>query len=159
MCRALRILTKGNENVCRTKRLATLERMPLTVISERSSKTDVWKAWFYPYVLDLESKGLRYWHKFKPDYFNGSVASHFDAIAVGAYFAVSRERERELYCAAEWCCIAFVRVGLNFFLQTGMRHSGKPSSLLVACLDGILYNEYDEIKSRCLFRWKPLQQI
>jgi hypothetical protein len=30
--------------------------------------------------------------------------------------------------------------------QTGLRHSGKPSSFLVACLDGKLYNDYGQIK-------------
>jgi hypothetical protein len=30
--------------------------------------------------------------------------------------------------------------------QTGLRHSGKPSSFLVACLDGRLYNDYGENK-------------
>jgi hypothetical protein len=32
------------------------------------------------------------------------------------------------------------------FAQTGLRHSGKPSSFLVACLDGKLYNDYGETK-------------
>lgn len=40
-----------------------------------------------PYVLGDISKSLRYWHKFKPDYFNGSSASDLDLVIIGAYFA------------------------------------------------------------------------
>jgi hypothetical protein len=58
-----------------------------------------------PYVLGDKSKELRYWHKFKPDYFEGSSASDLDLVVVGAYFA------------------------------TGLRLAGCISSFLVACVD------------------------
>lgn len=58
-----------------------------------------------PYFLGEESKSTRYWHKFKPDYFDGSFASDLDVIIVGGYFA------------------------------TGLRQSGQPSALLCACVD------------------------
>lgn len=66
-----------------------------------------------PYFLGHESKSLRFWLKFKPDYFNGSVASDLDLAVVGGYFA------------------------------TGLKHggngdrAGKPSGLLVACVDSM----------------------
>ncbi len=37
-----------------------------------------------PYVLGDKSKELRYWHKFKPDYFEGSSASDLDLVVGGA---------------------------------------------------------------------------
>jgi hypothetical protein len=58
-----------------------------------------------PYVLGDKSKALRYWHKFKPDYFEGSSASDLDLVVVGAYFA------------------------------TGLRLAGCISSFLIACVD------------------------
>jgi ATP-dependent DNA ligase len=58
-----------------------------------------------PYYLGEESKTTRYWHKFKPDYFNGSAASDLDLIVIGAYYA------------------------------TGLKNSGKPSTILCACVD------------------------
>jgi hypothetical protein len=58
-----------------------------------------------PYVLGDKSKALRYWHKFKPDYFEGSSASDLDLVVIGAYFA------------------------------TGIRLGGNISSFLVACVD------------------------
>lgn len=58
-----------------------------------------------PYYLGDESKGLAYWHKFKPDYHGGSTASDLDLVIIGAYFA------------------------------SGLRHAGRPSSLLCACAD------------------------
>lgn len=58
-----------------------------------------------PYVLGDKSKALRYWHKFKPDYFEGSSASDLDLVVVGAYFA------------------------------TGLRLAGSISAFLVACVD------------------------
>lgn len=66
-----------------------------------------------PYFLGQESKTLRFWLKFKPDYFNGSAASDLDLAVVGGYFA------------------------------TGLKHggnsarAGKPSGLLVACVDSM----------------------
>jgi hypothetical protein len=58
-----------------------------------------------PYVLGDKSKALRYWHKFKPDYFEGSSASDLDLVVVGAYFA------------------------------TGLRLAGGISAFLIACVD------------------------
>jgi len=58
-----------------------------------------------PYYLGEESRSLKYWHKFKPDYFNGSVASDLDVVIIGSYFA------------------------------TGLRNQGRPSSFLCACVD------------------------
>ena len=58
-----------------------------------------------PYYLGDESRGLAYWHKFKPDYHNGSSASDLDLVIIGAYFA------------------------------SGLRFAGMPSSFLCACVD------------------------
>jgi hypothetical protein len=57
------------------------------------------------YVLGERHRSKRYWLKFKPDYFNGAVASDLDVIIVGAYFA------------------------------SGLRSAGLPSSFLCACVD------------------------
>lgn len=57
------------------------------------------------YVLGEKYRSKRYWLKFKPDYFNGSVASDLDVVIVGAYFA------------------------------SGLRSAGRPSSFLCACVD------------------------
>ncbi len=58
-----------------------------------------------PYYLGDESRNLAYWHKFKPDYHNGSSASDLDLVIIGAYFA------------------------------SGLRLAGMPSSFLCACVD------------------------
>ena len=66
-----------------------------------------------PYHIGEISRGLGYWMKFKPDYFNGSVASDLDLLVVGAYYA------------------------------TGLRLAGRPSSLLCACVDSTLLDAKD----------------
>jgi hypothetical protein len=58
-----------------------------------------------PYYLGADSKTLAYWLKFKPDYYNGSVASDLDVVIIGAYFA------------------------------SGMRQAGRPSAFLCGCVD------------------------
>jgi hypothetical protein len=58
-----------------------------------------------PYVLGETSKSLKYWLKFKPDYFDGSAASDIDLVVIGGYFA------------------------------TGLQKAGRPSGLLCACVD------------------------
>jgi hypothetical protein len=65
-----------------------------------------------PYFLGDESRSHRFWLKFKPDYYNGSVASDLDLAVVGGYFA------------------------------TGLRHGsgarrGIPSAVLMACVDSM----------------------
>ena len=75
------------------------------LVEEQRLEGLVFKDLSAPYYLGEESKSTRYWHKFKPDYFNGSVASDLDVILIGGYFA------------------------------TGLRQSGKPSGLLCACVD------------------------
>jgi hypothetical protein len=76
-----------------------------TMVEEQRLEGLVFKDLSSPYYLGEESKSTRYWHKFKPDYFNESSASDLDVLVIGAYYA------------------------------TGLRNSGKPSSLLCACVD------------------------
>jgi ATP dependent DNA ligase domain len=75
------------------------------MVEEQRLEGLVFKDLSSPYYLGEESKSTRYWHKFKPDYFNGSAASDLDLVVVGAYYA------------------------------SGLRNSGKPSTLLCACVD------------------------
>lgn len=76
-----------------------------TMVEEQRLEGLVFKDLSAPYFLGEESKSTRYWHKFKPDYFNGSVASDLDVIIIAGYYA------------------------------TGLRQSGKPSAVLCACVD------------------------
>ena len=75
------------------------------MVEEQRLEGLVFKDLASPYYLGEESKSTRYWHKFKPDYFHESAASDLDVVVIGAYYA------------------------------TGLRNSGKPSSLLCACVD------------------------
>jgi ATP-dependent DNA ligase len=58
-----------------------------------------------PYVLGENSRELRYWHKFKPDYFGGGAASDLDLVIIGGYWA------------------------------SGLKLAGKPSAFLCSCVD------------------------
>lgn len=86
-------------------RAYALQKIYDIIVENQRMEGLVFKDLSAPYYLGEESKATRYWHKFKPDYFNGSVASDIDVIVIGAYFA------------------------------TGLRFSGKPSSFLCACID------------------------
>lgn len=86
-------------------RARNIQRVYDTVVEQRRQEGLLFKDLNAPYYLGENSKTMRYWHKFKPDYFNGSVASDLDVIIIGAYFA------------------------------TGLRMSGEPSALLCACVD------------------------
>lgn len=80
-----------NEEISQTRANA-IDRHYKEIVEQRRLEGLVFKDLNTPYVLDLESRGLRYWHKFKPDYFNGSIASDLDVVVVGAYFAVRKEK-------------------------------------------------------------------
>lgn len=75
------------------------------MVDEQRLEGLIFKDLSAPYYLGEESKSMRYWHKFKPDYFNGSMASDLDVVVIGGYYA------------------------------TGRKQSGKPSGLLCACVD------------------------
>lgn len=86
-------------------RANALQKIYDNIVENQRMEGLVFKDLSAPYYIGDESKSMRYWHKFKPDYFNGSVASDLDVVIIGAYFA------------------------------TGLRFSGKPSSFLCACVD------------------------
>ena len=58
------------------------------IVEDQRQEGLIFKDLSTPYVLDKVSRSLGYWRKFKPDYYNGSVASDIDLVIVGAYFAV-----------------------------------------------------------------------
>ena len=101
---ALRRDERSDEQISVARALAIQKIYDVTVEEQRLEGL-LFKDLSTPYYLGEESKTTRYWHKFKPDYFNGSAASDLDLIVIGAYYA------------------------------TGLRNSGKPSSLLCACVD------------------------
>jgi DNA ligase N terminus/ATP dependent DNA ligase domain len=72
-------------------RANAIDRHYKEIVELRRLEGLVFKDLNTPYVLDLESRALRYWFKFKPDYFCGSIASDIDVVVVGAYFAVRKE--------------------------------------------------------------------
>ena len=85
-----------------------------------------------PYMLGEISKSLRFWLKFKPDFFNGSSASDLDLVIVGAYFA------------------------------SGLRLAGKPSSFLVACVDSAnpdLYYPVTKVNAVAALGYKSLDEV
>lgn len=86
-------------------RAHAIQKLYDTVVEKQRQEGLLFKDLNAPYYLGENSKAMRYWHKFKPDYFKGSVASDLDVIIIGAYFA------------------------------TGLRMSGEPSALLCACVD------------------------
>jgi hypothetical protein len=100
----LRRYDRSDEQISEARAFAIHNIYDVTVEQQRLEGL-VFKDLSTPYYLGEESKTTRYWHKFKPDYFNGSAASDLDLIVIGSYYA------------------------------TGLRNSGKPSSLLCACVD------------------------
>lgn len=86
-------------------RACAIQRLYDIMVEEQRLEGLVFKDLSAPYNLGEESKSMRYWHKFKPDYFNGSAASDLDVIIFGGYYA------------------------------TGRKQSGKPAGLLCACVD------------------------
>ena len=101
---ALRRDERSDEQIS-AARAQAIQRLYDVTVEEQRLEGLVFKDLSTPYYLGEESKTTRYWHKFKPDYFNGSAASDLDLIVIGAYYA------------------------------TGLRNSGKPSTLLCACVD------------------------
>lgn len=65
------------------------------IVDDQRQEGLIFKDLSTPYVLDKVSRSLGYWRKFKPDYYNGSVASDIDLVVIGAYFAV---RKILLFC-------------------------------------------------------------
>jgi ATP dependent DNA ligase domain len=100
----LRRYDRSDDQISEARALAIQHLYDITVEQQRLEGL-VFKDLSTPYYLGEESKTTRYWHKFKPDYFNGSAASDLDLIVIGSYYA------------------------------SGLRNSGKPSSLLCACVD------------------------
>ena len=86
-------------------RARALEKIYKRTVEDQRLEGLLFKDLAAPYCLGAQSKSLRYWLKFKPDYFNGSAASDLDLVICGAYFA------------------------------SGLRSAGKPSSFLCACVD------------------------
>jgi hypothetical protein len=101
----------SDSQISQTRARALQNIYDITVENQRMEGL-VFKDLSAPYFLGEESKSTRYWHKFKPDYFNGSVASDIDVVVVGANFA------------------------------SGLRFSGKPSSFLCACVDSEDDNQF-----------------
>jgi hypothetical protein len=87
------------------RRAWKVDHLYKTLVEEQRLEGLVFKDLSAPYFLGVESRSTHYWHKFKPDYFNGAAASDLDVIIIGAYFA------------------------------TGFRNKGEPASFLCACLD------------------------
>jgi hypothetical protein len=71
------------------KRAFAVSRHYNRIVDDQRQEGLIFKDLSTPYVLDKVSRSLGYWRKFKPDYFNGSVASDIDLVIIGAYFAVS----------------------------------------------------------------------
>lgn len=100
-------LRRGNlsDEEISLKRASAINQQYTIIVEEKLLEGLIFKDLSTCYVLDKESRSYSFWLKFKPDYFNGSVASDLDLVIVGAYYA------------------------------TGLRHSGQPSSFLCACVD------------------------
>ena len=96
--------TMSDEQISQLRAHA-VDRHYKTIVERMRLEGLLFKDLSTPYVVGEISRRLRYWHKFKPDYFNGSAASDIDMIIIGAYFA------------------------------TGLRRAGSPSSFLLACVD------------------------
>lgn len=86
-------------------RASSINEIYDVMVEDQRMEGLVFKDLACPYYLGEESKGLAYWHKFKPDYHGGSTASDLDLVIIGAYFA------------------------------SGLRFGGQPSSFLCACVD------------------------
>jgi len=86
-------------------RAHAIQKLYNRVVEQQRQEGLLFKDLNTPYFVSENSNSLRYWWKFKPDYFNGSTASDLDVVIIGAYFA------------------------------TGLRNGGKPSALLCACVD------------------------
>jgi len=100
-------LRKGNlsDEQIASRRALSVNELYTTMVLDQRMEGLIFKDLNTPYCLGDESKSLAYWHKFKPDYYNGSVASDLDLVVIGAYFA------------------------------SGLRNAGRPSSFLCACVD------------------------
>lgn len=85
-------------------RAQAIQKLYNRIVEQQRQEGLLFKDLNTPYYLG-DSKFLRYWLKFKPDYFHGSTASDLDVLIIGAYFA------------------------------TGLRNGGQPSALLCACVD------------------------
>lgn len=94
-----------SDELMRKARAQAVESHYRKVVEDMRLEGLLFKDLSTPYILDKISRSFGYWRKFKPDYFNGSVASDLDVVIIGAYFA------------------------------SGLRLSGKPSSFLCACTD------------------------
>lgn len=95
---------KSNEQISES-RAWSVNKLYSSMVEDRRMEGLLFKDLSTPYYLGDESKSLAYWHKFKPDYYNGAVASDLDLVIIGAYFC------------------------------SGLRHSGYPSSFLCAAVD------------------------
>jgi hypothetical protein len=95
---------RSDEQISEARAYA-IQRLYDRMVEEQRLEGLIFKDLSAPYYLGEESKSMRYWHKFKPDYFNGSVASDLDLVIIGGYYA------------------------------TGRKQSGKPSAILCACVD------------------------
>ena len=95
---------QSNDEISRARAIAA-DKIYKIMVEHRRMEGLLFKDLSAPYCLGEMSKSLKYWHKFKPDYYSGSVASDLDCVIIGAYFA------------------------------SGLRHAGKPSSFLCACVD------------------------
>lgn len=84
-----------NEEISPRRALAIGEHYRRIVEDQRQEGL-IFKDLSTPYVLDKVSRSLGYWRKFKPDYYNGSVASDLDLVIIGSYFAVRSSSERVL---------------------------------------------------------------
>jgi hypothetical protein len=86
-------------------RAHAVQRLYDVMVEEQQLEGLIFKDLSAPYYLGEESRNMRYWHKFKPDYFKGSIASDLDLVIIGGYYA------------------------------KGRKLCGKPSALLCACVD------------------------
>ena len=102
---AVRRQGRSDEEISQARARA-IDRVYKSTVEDQRLEGLLFKDLSTPYYLGSNaSKSLRYWHKFKPDFYNGSSASDLDVVIIGCYFA------------------------------TGLRHAGKPSSFLCACVD------------------------
>jgi len=95
---------RSDEQISKARALCT-QMLYDSVVEEQREEGLLFKDLNGPYILGEASRAYKYWYKFKPDYYGGSVASDLDVVIIGAYFA------------------------------TGLRMSGRPSALLCACVD------------------------